>query len=39
MEKKQMTYNKAPKQGSVHCAHSEGRAENARPLARRYGDK
>jgi hypothetical protein len=30
------THNKAPKQGSVRCAHSAGRAEGARPLARRY---
>ena len=30
------TPNKAPKRGSVRCAHSAGRAEDARPLARRY---
>ena len=32
-----MKYNKVPKRGSVRCAHSAGRAEDARPLAWRYG--
>ena len=33
-----MAHNKAPKQGSVRCALSAGRAYDARPLARRYKD-